>query len=229
MASTYVETNIRVPKGSRKKTVGFHWVEHWDSYEDEDGKPTGMSLTLPGWLYDGIIEGGGVLSIHEDYFLLTGGIERWLYRVARKHAGSQEMGWQFTMAQLYAKSGSAARISDFAIDVRKVVTANSLPEYALALQRDDKGEESVWMVRRSQLALVDPRVAAECPRRATAGRIKARPIGRSHLNGRLPASDITHFRGGRGGAAGLPRCLALDFYYITYSRYFGCYPCGYVN
>ena len=35
---------------------------------------------------------GGVLTIHEDYFLLTGGIERWLYRVARKHAGQQEGG-----------------------------------------------------------------------------------------------------------------------------------------
>jgi plasmid replication initiation protein len=166
LASTYVETNIRVPKGSRKKTVGFHWVEHWDSYEDEDGKPTGMSLTLPGWLYEGIVEGGGVLSIHEDYFLLTGGIERWLYRVARKHAGVQEMGWQLTMAQLYAKSGSAARISDFAIDVRKVVAADSLPEYALTLQRDEKGEESVWMVRRSHLGFDDPRFAPDRSPRA---------------------------------------------------------------
>ena len=54
---------------------------------------------------------GGVLTIHEDYFLLTGGIERWLYRVARKHAGHQEIGWQFTVRQLYEKSGSAARVS----------------------------------------------------------------------------------------------------------------------
>ncbi len=72
-----------------------------------------------------------VLTIHEDYFILTGGIERWLYRVARKHAGHQEAGWSFTMRQLYDKSGSAARFSDFAIDVRKIVEADSLPEYAL--------------------------------------------------------------------------------------------------
>src|SRR3954467_13152807 len=87
LASTYVETNIRVPKGSRKKTTGFHWLEDWDAHEDEDGKPTGMSMTLPRWLFDGIVEKGMVLTIHEDYFVLTGGIERWLYRVARKHAG----------------------------------------------------------------------------------------------------------------------------------------------
>jgi plasmid replication initiation protein len=54
-----------------------------------------------------------VLRIHEDYFLLTGGIERFLYRVARKHAGMQPDGWSFTMRQLHLKSGSSARLSDF--------------------------------------------------------------------------------------------------------------------
>ncbi|MGI4801909.1 MAG: replication initiator protein A [Janthinobacterium lividum] len=170
LASTYVETNIRVPKGSRKKTTGFHWLEDWDAHEDEDGKPTGMSLTLPRWLYDGIVEKGMVLTIHEDYFTITGGIERWLYRVARKHAGHQETGWPFTMRQLYDKSGSAARFSDFAIDVRKVVENDSLPEYALRLHKNGDGEEIVSMIRRSLLDESDPRF--ELPR------VKARRKGR---------------------------------------------------
>lgn len=157
LASTYVETNIRVPKGSRKKTTGFHWLEDWDAHEDAEGKPTGMSLTLPRWLFDGIVEKGMVLTIHEDYFNITGGIERWLYRVARKHAGHQETGWSFTMRQLYDKSGSAARFSDFAIDVRKIVEADSLPEYALQLHKNGEGVEVVSMVRRSLLSLSDPR------------------------------------------------------------------------
>ena len=115
-----------------------------------------MSITLPAWLYEGIVQGGGVLSIHEDYFLLTGGVERWLYRVARKHAGHQEMGWSFTMRQLYEKSGSASRFSDFAIDVRKVVQANSLPEYALRLHRNLEDDEVVAMIRRHHLSPDDP-------------------------------------------------------------------------
>lgn len=157
LASTYVETNIRVPKGSRKKTTGFHWLEDWDAHEDEEGNPTGMSLTLPRWLFDGIVEKGMVLTIHEDYFSITGGIERWLYRVARKHAGHQEAGWSFTMRQLYDKSGSAARSSDFAIDVRKIVEADNLPEYALRLHRNGEGAEVVSMVRRSLLSPSDLR------------------------------------------------------------------------
>jgi plasmid replication initiation protein len=177
LASSYVETNIRVPKGSRKKTTGFHWLENWDAHEDEDGKPTGMSLTLPQWLYEGIVQGGGVLSIHEDYFLLTGGIERWLYRVARKHAGSQELGWRFTMRQLYEKSGSAARFSDFAIDVRQIIEADNLPEYALQLHRNGDGDEIVSMVRRSLLEVSDPRFEAHrSRRRRQAGGIRQKAL-----------------------------------------------------
>lgn len=149
--------------------VGFHWLEQWDSLEDEEGKPVGMSITLPAWLYQGITEGGLILSIHEDYFLLTGGVERWLYRVARKHAGSQETGWRFTMRQLYEKSGSVARFSDFALDIRKIVQADNLPEYALELGRNAEGDEIVYMVRRSLLAVDDDRFELPRPRRRRYG------------------------------------------------------------
>ena len=98
-----------------------------------------------------------MLTIHEDYFLLTGGIERWLYRVARKHAGSQETGWSFTMRQLHEKSGSSARLSDFAIDIRKTVQTNQLPEYEVSMTRNGEGDEIVHFVHRKHLALDHPR------------------------------------------------------------------------
>ena len=48
----------------------------------------GMTLTLADWLYEGILMDGGLLAIDPAYFSITGGRERWLYRVARKHAGA---------------------------------------------------------------------------------------------------------------------------------------------
>jgi plasmid replication initiation protein len=132
-------------------------LEAWTEVTDEQTRETtGMTLTLPDWLYRGIVTKGGVLTIHEDYFLLTGGISRWLYRVARKHAGTQELGWQFTMRQLFEKSGSTARFSDFALDVRKVVEADGLPEYALALHHTDQ-DEVVTFIPRIHLPASDPR------------------------------------------------------------------------
>ena len=155
LTHTAVRTNIRTQ--GKKKYASFHWLESWTETSDEaTGETLGMTITLPDWLYAGILQRGGVLTIHEDYFLLTGGIERWLYRVARKHAGRQECGWQFTMRQLYVKSGSAARFSDFAFDIRKVVAANALPEYGLILKANSEREEIVHIVPRYRLSVADP-------------------------------------------------------------------------
>ena len=176
LTHTAVRTNIRAD--GRKKAASFHWLESWTEVIDEaTGETSGMTLTLPDWLFQGVVMKGGVLTIHEDYFLLTGGVERWLYRVARKHAGHQEIGWQFTMRQLYEKSGASSRFSDFAIDVRRVVEEDSLPEYALTIRKNTEGDEIVHFIRRSQLSVTDPRF--ETPRhrrRRLAGGLTSKSI-----------------------------------------------------
>jgi plasmid replication initiation protein len=176
LTHTAVRTNIRAL--GKKKVASFHWIESWTEVIDEaSGETTGMTLTLPDWLFQGITMKGGVLTIHEDYFLLTGGIERWLYRVARKHAGHQAIGWQFTMRQLYDKSGSSARFSDFAIDVRKVIDDDSLPEYALSVRKNEDGEEIIDFIRRDQLSVTDARYEApRNPRRRLAEGIHAKSL-----------------------------------------------------
>ena len=160
LTHTAVRTNIR--SGDKTKFSSFHWLEGWTELTNEKGKPLGMTLTLPEWLYQGIVGKGGVLTIHEDYFLLTGGINRWLYRVARKHAGKQEHGWGFTMRQLHEKSGSLARLSDFALDVRKVVEKNTLPEYSAYMHKNEEGEEVIHFTPRTSLSPDHPQ--AEWPR-----------------------------------------------------------------
>ena len=66
------------------------------------------------------------------------------------------------MRQLYEKSGSMARFSDFAIDIRRVVRANQLPEYESSIGKNAEGAEIVRFVHRSLLGFGHPR--AEAPR-----------------------------------------------------------------
>lgn len=147
LAHTAVRTNVRT-SDKKRNFASFHWLEGWtETINEVTGKTIGMTMTLSDWLYTGIVIQGGVLTINKAYFLLTGGIERWLYRVVRKHAGYQEGGWQFTMRQLYEKSGSAARFSDFATYVRNVVRAHNVPEYNISLCSNEEGEEIVSFVR----------------------------------------------------------------------------------
>ena len=97
--------------------------------------PLGIELILPDWFYAGVVDAALVLTIDPTYFRLTGGIERWLYRLVRKHGGRQEHGWQFDFQHLYRKSGSVARFYDFAADLRALVARQSLPGYVLGIER----------------------------------------------------------------------------------------------
>ena len=133
LQSTSVATSIREPSGRRLHR--FSWINEWKELASANGKPLGLEMILPDWFYSGVLDQALVLTIDPAYFRLTGGIERWLYRLVRKHGGRQVDGWQFDFRHLYRKSGSAARYSDFAYDVRALVARQSLPGYRLSTLR----------------------------------------------------------------------------------------------
>lgn len=134
LQSTSVATTIRQAPGRRMHR--FSWINEWKERADRLGRPQGIELILPDWFYAGVIEEALVLTIDPAYFALSGGIERWLYRLVRKHGGRQRHGWQFDFRHLYAKSGSMARFSDFALDVRRIAARQSLPGYRLRVTRE---------------------------------------------------------------------------------------------
>ena len=133
LQSTSVATSIRETTGRRLHR--FSWIHEWKERATPTGRPLGIELILPDWFYAGVMEEALVLTIDPGYFGLTGGIERWLYRLVRKHGGRQRDGWQFGLRYLHLKSGSMARFSDFALDVRRITARQSLPGYRLALAR----------------------------------------------------------------------------------------------
>ena len=68
----------------------FGWLDGWSLEVDPaTEQPRGMTITLSNWVYEGIVSERSLLTMHVDYFLLTGGLERAVYRIARKHAGSR--------------------------------------------------------------------------------------------------------------------------------------------
>ena len=133
LQSTTVATSIRETTGRRLHR--FSWINEWKERADANGVPLGLELILPDWFYAGVLDEALVLTIDPAYFKLTGGIERWLYRLVRKHGGKQECGWQFDFPYLYRKSGSLAQPRDFARDLRLLAARQSLPGYLLSVER----------------------------------------------------------------------------------------------
>lgn len=141
LQSTSVATTIRETTGQRMHR--FSWINEWKELADLEGQPLGLELILPDWFYAGVLEHSLVLTIDRAYFGLMGGIERWLYRLVRKHGGRQPRGWHFAFRHLYLKSGSMARYSDFALDIRRIVARQSLPGYRLGVRLRADGHETL--------------------------------------------------------------------------------------
>ena len=140
LQSTTVATSIRETTGRRLHR--FSWINEWKELADASGTPLGIELILPDWFYAGVLDAALVLTIDPAYFRLSGGIERWLYRLVRKHGGKQAYGWQFDFRYLHQKSGSTAKPYDFACDLRALVARQSLPGYVLGIERmPDNGME----------------------------------------------------------------------------------------
>jgi len=138
LQSTVIRTNIR--QGENWRRHQFSWINEWEELSRADGRVEGMEFVLPDWFYRGVVDRSLVLTIDPAYFRLSGGIERWLYRVARKHAGRQPGGWLFDVPHLHEKSGSLVRVSDFALQLRRIVLRQPLPGYRLRIEREGRRE-----------------------------------------------------------------------------------------
>ncbi|MHA0320234.1 replication initiator protein A [Sphingomonas melonis] len=142
LQTTSISTSIRAPK--RRTKAGFNWLDKWTLEVDPDtDQPRGMTITLSDWVYEGIMGERSLLTMHQDYFLLTGGLERALYRIARKHAGNQKGGWTCRVEVLRDKTGSDSKPKEFNRMLRKVVEADQLPDYAMQMAATADGSPAV--------------------------------------------------------------------------------------
>ena len=147
LETTSIRTSIRAPK--RRTEAQFGWLNGWTLEVDEaTGQPRGMTLTLSEWVYEGIVSEKSLLTMHPDYFLLTGGLERALYRIARKHAGQQTGGWVCRVELLREKTGSDSSSKEFTRMIKKIVERDQLPEYALSFTRTADGAPALHIVLR---------------------------------------------------------------------------------
>jgi len=132
LQTTTIATSIRQP--SERRRHRFSWINEWKERVDDAGRPLGLELILPDWFYSAVMDDALVLTIDRAYFDLSGGLERWLYRVVRKHGGRQRDGWRFDLRHLHMKSGSLSSFRRFAFELRDLVRRQPLPGYALFIE-----------------------------------------------------------------------------------------------
>ena len=96
-------------------------------------------MIVPDWFYSAVLDDALILTIDRAYFNLTGGLDRWLYRLVRKHGGRQKNGWRFDFRHLHQKSGSLSPFKRFAFELRDIIRRQPLPGYTLFAEVETGG------------------------------------------------------------------------------------------
>lgn len=150
LVSTTIKTNIRA---ENRREATFSWLDGWTQLVDEKTERSrGMTLELSNWFWEGVMMKGGVLSIDRAYFDITGGRERWLYRVARKHAGGAgQAGFAISMPVLFEKSGAEGEYRRFKFEILKLAEKNVLPGYRLVVEEGKGAEPLLRMIRLTEI------------------------------------------------------------------------------
>lgn len=129
LRGTSITTNIST-NGARQSR-GFGLIDNWEIVERSpaNGRMVAVEVSVNKWLYNAILA-CEVLTLNRDYFRLSGGLERRLYELARKHCGNQAK-WKVSMEVLHKKSGSQATLVKFREMVKRAVSGDYLPDYRL--------------------------------------------------------------------------------------------------
>ncbi|MHB8284277.1 MAG: replication initiator protein A [Caulobacteraceae bacterium] len=194
LQSTTIKTNIRA---DQRREATFSWLDSWSQIVDEKTERSrGMSIALSSWFYDGVLMAGGVLSIDRSYFDLTGGRERWLYRVARKHAGGAgEAGFAIAMPTLFEKSGAEGQYRRFKFEIAAVVRENALPGYDLAFTPAATSPEPLLLiVRRGVTTAAAKTKATTAAIAGPAQRVKRPTPAPDEPRGYLTDETLSHLR-----------------------------------
>jgi plasmid replication initiation protein len=155
LVATTIKTNLRA---ENRREATFSWLDGWTQLVDErTERSRGMTIELSSWFWEGVMMKGGVLAIDRAYFDISGGRERWLYRVARKHSGGAgDAGFAISMPVLFEKSGAEGPYRRFKFEMLKLAQKDDLPGYALSVESTKDGEPMIRMRR------VDGKGGAEC-------------------------------------------------------------------
>jgi plasmid replication initiation protein len=138
LRSTTITTDIEA--GGERETRGFGWIDSFRllTHQSKTGRKImkGLEITLNEWTFRALVKDRRVLAINPSYFDLTGGLERRLYEIARKHVGYQT-DWKISLLNLAKKCGTTQRnLRRFKFDLKEIAEADRLPDYQLFLVND---------------------------------------------------------------------------------------------
>ena len=131
--------------GKRREVVNMPLIDKYRVVsETTNGHVDEIEIYIPVWVYDAVVREKGtpqILTLNPDYFLISQGLGRVVYRLARRAAAKAEA--RYSIAEVHKRSGSPQALPQFAQMLRQLVASTKifpLPDYDLDLIEGQSGQ-----------------------------------------------------------------------------------------
>jgi hypothetical protein len=143
LAGTRVKV-VPLHGGKRREIVNVPLIDKYRVVsQTSNGHIDGVEIYIPSWVYDSVVREKGapqILTLNPDYFLISLGLGRMVYRLARRAAGRGEA--RYSIDELHKRSGSPQGLPQFTQMLKQLVShseAVQFPDYDLALVNGKRG------------------------------------------------------------------------------------------
>lgn len=140
----------------RRASESFHLIGRYKVISRTKANKIDMiEIDIPEWVYNGVVNPSdkpSVLTLHMDYFLIAKPLARYIYRLARRSAGTSGIA-DYGLETVHLQSGSAQPFPKFRKALMEIVEDSKLcplPEFNLDILPAKNGEK-LRMTRRIAL------------------------------------------------------------------------------
>lgn len=153
--------------GKRREVVNMPLIDKYRVVsETRNGRVDEIEIAIPTWVYEGVVRVKGapqILTLNPDYFLISQGLGRVVYRLARRAAGRTEA--RYSIAEVHKRSGSPQALPQFGQMLRQLVTSTKMfpfPDYDLDFVDGTNGQ-LLRMRFRSDVAAANDNMPSALP------------------------------------------------------------------
>lgn len=159
---------VNLSGGNRREVVTMSLVQDYRIVSrTTTGNVDQVEIVIPDWVYDGVVREKGnpqILTLNADYFLISKGLGKFIYRLSKRAAGKQVA--RYGMVELHKRSGSEQALPQFSYQLRKFVESTRvvpMPDYDLEIISGKREDVLVMRARGTETLHAGAVVAPELP------------------------------------------------------------------
>lgn len=137
LKATTITTNLTSSDGYQLRE-GVSWIDSYRFVTKETARGQmrgGLEVVLSEWTYAMMMDPKRSLSFGLEYFAITGGIEKALFGIFRRHLGTQAGAWPIGIDKLQRRVGSTSEPRKFLEALRRIEREGSLPNYSMEITK----------------------------------------------------------------------------------------------